>query len=78
MDTLDVTSSSEDDLSDADISNVTEYASQDEIDPDTTPIKFPSTENMNHRKKKIVKASSLPLVAVINARSAYNKPENLD
>ena len=77
MDTVDVTSSSKDDSSDADISNVTDYASQDEIDPDTTPIKFPPAENMNHRKKKIVKASSLPLVAVLNARSAYNKSENL-
>ena len=26
---------------------------------------------------KILKASSLPLVAVLNARSLYNKPDNI-
>ena len=77
MDSLNSTSSSDDKLSDTDSSDVTEYESQDEIDPDTTPISFPTTQNMNKRTKKILKASSLPLVAVLNARSAYNKPENL-
>ena len=78
MDTLDSTTSSEDDTSETDDSIATEYASQDEIDPDTTPIQFPTSQPISKRKRKILKASSLPLVAVLNARSAYNKPENIN
>ena len=77
MDTLDSTTSSEDDTSETDDSIATEYASQDEIDPDTTPIQFPTSQPISKRKRKILKASSLPLVAVLNARSAYNKTENI-
>ena len=55
----------------------TEYASQDEIDPDTTPISILPPSKPNKGQMKILKASSLPLVAVLNARSCYNKPDNL-
>ena len=74
---LDSSDSSQDDLSGSDDSVLTEYASQDEIDPDTTPISIPPRSKPNKGQRKILKASSLPLVAVLNARSCYNKPENL-
>ena len=76
LDSIDSTSSSEDEHSEIDDSNVTTYDSQDEIDPDTTPIIIPSSTKPSMKQRKIMKASSLPLVAVLNCRSLYNKPDN--
>ena len=62
LDSIDSTSSSEDEHSEIDDSNVTTYDSQDEIDPDTTPIIIPSSTKPSMKQRKIMKASSLPLV----------------
>ena len=64
------------DSSDRD-SFTTEYATDNEIEPQTDPIAITPDVKPNKRKMKILKASSLPLVAVLNARSLYNKPDNL-
>ena len=68
--------SSDDELSD-DESNVTEYDTEDEIEPQTTPISISPVTKPNKRKMKILQASSLPLVGLLNARSLYNKADNL-
>ena len=76
VNSINSSSSSEDELSDTDNSNVTNYDSQDEIDPDTTPIIIPASSKPSLKQRKILKASSLPLAAVLNCRSLYNKPDN--
>ena len=68
--------SSDDELSD-DESNVTEYDTEDEIEPQTTPISISPVTKPNKRKMKILQASSHPLVGLLNARSLYNKADNL-
>ena len=56
-------------------SESSEVDTDEEIDPQTTPITL--TPPPQHKKnRKIRKASSLPLVSVMNVRSLYNKPEN--
>ena len=67
--------SSEDDLT-SEYSIVTSYNTEDEIDPETGPISITPPTKLNKRKRKILEASSLPLVAVLNARSLYNKSDN--
>ena len=67
--------SSEDDLTSED-SIATSYNTEDEIDPETGPISITPPTKLNKRKRKILEASSLPLVAVLNARSLYNKSDN--
>ena len=74
-----VDSSSEHDSNDSDnsdTSNVTEYNTEDEIDADVTPISITPQRKANKREMQILSASSLPLVAVLNARSLYNKADN--
>ena len=73
LDNVDRTS--EDDYSEND-SNMTEYNTDDEIGAEPTPISITPQRRPCKRKLKILKASSLPLVAVLNARSLYNKAEN--
>ena len=70
--------SSDDKLSnsDNDQSNSTEYATEDEIEPDTSPITLSPVLKPKKREQKILQASSLPLVTVLNARSLYNKHFN--
>ena len=63
-------------VNDSDDSNVTEYNTDDEIEADVTPISITPTKKPSKRKLKVLSASSLPLVAVLNARSLYNKAEN--
>ena len=75
LDGLEVTNSSYN--SDSDTSNMTEYKTDEEIDADTTPISITPPKRPTKRNLKVLQASSLPLVAVLNARSVYNKPENL-
>ena len=57
-------------------SNSTDYATDDEIEPQTTPICLTPPEKPNKRKMKVLQASTLPLIGVLNARSLYNKCEN--
>ena len=57
-------------------SNVTQYNTDDEIDAETTPISITPPSKPSKQKLKVLKASSLPLVAVLNARSLYNKAGN--
>jgi hypothetical protein len=57
--------------------DMTEYLTDDEIEPQTEPINISPVTKPNKRQLKILKASSLPLVAVLNARSLYNKNESL-
>ena len=68
----------DDDLMDtSDSTNSTEYDSEDEIEPNSTPILLTPPGKPNSRKTKLLKASTLPLVSVMNARSCYNKCENI-
>ena len=69
-------SSSDNDLSESENSNVTDYVTDDEIDPEMTPISITPASKPSKNKLKILKASSLPLITVMNARSLYNKPDN--
>ena len=59
-----------------DDTNETMYNTQDEIDVDTTPINIEPPIRPSKRHLRICQASTLPLVAVLNARSLYNKPTN--
>ena len=68
-------SSSDDDVSDID-GSMTEYETEDEIEPDATPIELSPKSKPNNRKLRVLKASSLPLVTLMNARSVYNKADN--
>ena len=65
-------SSSDDDISDGG----TEYDTDDEIEPDRTPISITPAKMPNKRTLKVLQASSLPLVSVLNARSIYNKKDS--
>ena len=68
-------SSSDEDISESDCS-MTDCDTDDEIDPDTTPIALTPVSKPNKGKLKVLQASSLPLVTLMNVRSLYNKPEN--
>ena len=72
----DSSSSSDSESVDSDDSNVTTYDTEDEIEPDNEPINISPPQMPSKRKQKILQASSLPLVAVMNARSLYNKADN--
>ena len=72
----DSSSSDDGDTSDSNESNVTDYDTEDEIEPETGPINITPTTEPGRRQRRILQASSLPLVAVMNARSLYNKPES--
>ena len=65
-----------DTLSDTDVSQSTECDTEDEIEPDNSPIVLTPATKPNSRQMKISQASSLPLITVLNARSLYNKPGN--
>ena len=75
MDNDDDLSSNESETSNDD-SCMTDYETDDEIEPDVTPITLTPTVKPSNRKQKILKASSLPLVTLLNARSLYNKADN--
>ena len=47
-------------------SNVTQYNTDDEIDAETTPISITPPSKPSKQKLKVLKASSLPLVVVLN------------
>ena len=51
-------------------------ATDDEIGPDNTPIRLTPVTKPRGQQLKVLKASSLPLVTVLNARSLYNKHDN--
>ena len=51
----------------------TDYSTDDEIEQQTTTISISPPSKPNKRQLEIVKVSSLPLVAALNARSLYNK-----
>ena len=71
--------SSNDDINESDncdVNNVTEYNTEDEIEPDVTPIAITPPRKPSKREMQVLSASSLPLVAVLNARSLYNKADN--
>ena len=55
----------------------TEFDTDDEIEPDTSPISITPVSKPSKREINILKASSLPLTAVLNSRICYNKPNNL-
>ena len=69
--------SSSDESTEDDSSDMTIYSTDDEIDPDSDPICISPALKPNKRKEKVLKASSLPLIALMNARSLYNKAGNL-
>ena len=52
----------------SDINDVT-HDTEDEVEPDNTPIELTPVTKPNRRTLKISQASSLPLVTVLNARS---------
>ena len=58
-------------------SSMTDFDTEDEFEPDVSPIELPPKSKPNNRTQKILKASSLPLVTLMNARSVYNKADNL-
>ena len=60
-----------DDLVSDNESSDTECDTEDEIEADTTPINITPPSIPSKKQQKILKASSLPLVAVLNARSLY-------
>ena len=55
---------------------MTECETYEEIDPDTSPIDLTPVSKPNKVKLKVLQASSLPLVSLMNARSLYKKTEN--
>ena len=68
--------SSSDESTEDESSDMTIYSTDDEIDPDSDPICISPAVKPNKRKLKVLKASSLPLIALMNARSLYNKAGN--
>ena len=62
--------------SDVDDNDDTEYDTENEVEPDTSPIMISPVKKPKGRQLKVLKASSLPLVTLLNARSLYNKHEN--
>ena len=58
-------------------SDMTEYDTDDELDPQIEPISLTPKRKPNKRQLKMLEASSLPLLTVLNARSLYNKNFNL-
>jgi hypothetical protein len=75
IDGLDSCNNSSSDSEDESDRNVSDYDTEDEIEPDTEPINITPT-TVPSKKRRILQASFLPLVAVMNARSLYNKPES--
>ena len=71
----DLSQSFNDNTSD-DNSDISEIDTDDEFEPETTPISLTPKTKPNKRQTKILKASSLPLITVLNARSLYNKNLN--
>ena len=69
--------SDDDDLDSSGDTNITDYATDDEVDPQTDPIILSPILQPSRQKKKILQASTLPLLGILNARSCYNKPDNL-
>ena len=67
---------SSDDESEGNESNVSECDTNDEIEADITPISLTPVSKPNKRQQKVLQASSLPIIAVLNSRSLYNKAEN--
>ena len=67
---------SDDNLSDAENSDTTEYDTDDEVEPNREPIAITPAKKPDKRTLKVLQASSLPLVSVLNARSIYNKPDS--
>ena len=65
-------SSSSDGESDSD-SSVTDYETEDEVEPDVNPIELPPKSIPNNRKPKILKASSLPLVTLMTRQIIKKK-----
>ena len=71
---IDDTDENSTDISFIDNNNsISEIPTEDEIEPDIMPIKIEPATKPNKAKMKVLKASSLPLVTVLNARSLYNK-----
>ena len=66
-------SSSDNSLSE---SKMSEYDTEDELEPERSPISVSPVSKPNRRTLKILQASSLPLISVLNCRSLYNKNEN--
>ena len=62
--------------SDVDDNDDTEYDTENEVEPDTSPIMISPVKKPKGRQLKVLKASSLPLVTLLNAQSLYNKHEN--
>ena len=59
-----------------DTSDTLEISTDDEIEPDSAPICLTPPSRPNGRERRVLQASSLPLVALLNARSLYNKNFN--
>ena len=55
---------------------MSEYDTEDELEPERSPISVSPVSKPNRRTLKILQASSLPLISVLNCRSLYNKNEN--
>ena len=73
VDSIANVSTSSFEVSSEDDSDGTVYATDDEIEPEITPIRLTPVTKPKGRQLKVLKASSLPLVTVMNARSLYNK-----
>ena len=67
---------SSDDLVSDEESSQSECDTEDEIEADTTPIHITPPSKPSKNQQKVLNASSLPLVAVLNARSLYVKADN--
>ena len=57
-------------------SSETDYDTEDKIEPEIEPVQITPLSKPIKRKLKVLQSSSLPLVAVLNARSFYNKADN--
>ena len=61
--------SSDEDLRDDSTSDISEYATDDEIEPLTSPIPLTPASKPNKRELKIIQAASLPLITVMKGSS---------
>ena len=71
-----VNSSTVSELTEDDSDDDSALLTDEEIDPDHAPFCSSPKSKPNKKKLKLLKASSLPLIALLNARSLYNKNSN--
>ena len=71
-----VNSSTVSELTEDDSDDDSALLTDEEIDPDHAPFCPSPKTKPNKRDLKLLKASSLPLIALLNARSLYNKNSN--